>query len=402
VPLCCSANRRILYRVLTSTSSVMPPLAGSANSAATAAATRHATTIATAGETSEIARAAPVEIAPLADSGAMPEIARAAALAEPDTMPKAPAIEVPRLAMQAAAKPARTKIDPRLVLALAAVYLIWSSTYLAIRFAIAELPPLLMAGGRYFAAGLVMLAIARRRGAAWPTARQWLRVLPIGALLFLCGNGFVVLGEQTVSSGGAAVVCATMPLWTGVLAALTGERPSWREWLSLAIGFIGVLVLMGGPTLAGAPIHLVLIMLSPMCWALASVLARRQARTWASGAILSSAMQMLTGGACLMLVGGIRGESFPEHASAGAWLAVVYLAVFGSLIGFTAYNWLLRNARPVVATSYAYVNPILAVVIGAVISGEPLGITTLIANVLIVGAIALALARPASAAPRRT
>jgi len=286
---------------------------------------------------------------------------------------------------------ATRRIDPRLVLSLAAVYVVWSSTYLAIRFAIAELPPLLMAGGRYSIAGLVMLAVARRRGAAWPSAGQWLRVVPIGALLFLCGNGFVVIGEATVSSGGAAVVCATMPLWTGVWGALGGERATWRDWLSLAIGFIGVLVLMGGPSLQGRPLHLVLIMLSPMCWALATVLARRQSREWGIGAAMSSAMQMITGGATLIVASLIDGERLPAHASASAWLAVVYLLVFGSLIGFTAYNWLLRNARPVVATSYAYVNPILAVLIGAAISGEPLGLTTLIANVLIVGAIALAL-----------
>jgi drug/metabolite transporter (DMT)-like permease len=303
-------------------------------------------------------------------------------------------------ATRAASRPA---IDPKLILSLAAVYLIWSSTYLAIRIAITELPPLLMAGARYFAAGLVMLAIARRRGAGWPTFEQWLRVVPSGALLFLCGNGFVVIAEQSVSSGGAAVVCATMPLWTGVLAAVSGERPSWREWLSLAIGFVGVVVLMGGPSLAGHPFHLVLIVLAPMCWALGSVIARRQFKAWGTSAALSSAMQMLTGGAALIVAGALRGEHFPEHASAGPWLAVGYLAVFGSLIGFTAYNWLLRNARPVVATSYAYVNPILAVLIGAAISGEPLGWTTLIANALIVGGIALALTRTAGArAGRRT
>jgi drug/metabolite transporter (DMT)-like permease len=277
------------------------------------------------------------------------------------------------------------------------VYVIWSSTYLAIRIVIAELPPLLMAGLRYSAAGLVMLAIAKRRGAAWPSAEQWLRVLPAGALLFVCGNGFVVVAEQSVSSGGAAVVCATMPLWTGVLVALGGERPSWREWLSLGIGFVGVLVLMGGPSLAGEPLHLWLVVLSPICWALGSILSRRQAQKWHTGALLLSAMQMLTGGGMLLIIGAVHGERIPAHASAGAWLAVAYLGVFGSLIGFTAYNWLLRNARPVVATSYAYVNPILAVLLGAAISGEPLGVTTLIANALIVGAIALALGRARTA-----
>lgn len=317
-----------------------------------------------------------------------------------DSSVPAPATAPATSAATPIATPTRAAVDPRLILSLAAVYLIWSSTYLAIRIAITELPPLLSAGSRYVAAGVVLLALARRRGAAWPAARQWLGVVPSGALLFLCGNGFVVIAEQSVTSGGAAVVCATMPLWTGVLAAISGERPSWREWLSLAIGFVGVLVLMGGPSLQGEPLHLVLVVLSPMCWALASVISRRQFRAWGTGALMASAMQMLVGGAILMAAGGLRGEPLPLHASLGPWLAIGYLAVFGSLIGFTAYNWLLRNARPVVATSYAYVNPILAVLIGAVISGEPLGWTTLIANMLIVGAIALALAGPAARASR--
>ena len=305
------------------------------------------------------------------------------------------AVPVLAIASDRADRPAtRSRIDPRLIVSLVALYLFWSTTYLAIRIAITELPPLLMAGARYSAAALVLLVVARRRGAAWPRADQWVRVVPAGALLFLCGNGFVVLAEQSVSSGGAAVVCATMPLWTGVLAALGGERPSWREWLSLGIGFIGVLVLMGGPSLAGEPLHLFLIVLSPICWALGSVLSRRQSQAWGTGAAMTSAMQMLTGGALLVVAGMLHGEHVPAHASAGSWLAVVYLLVFGSLIGFTAYNWLLRHARPVVATSYAYVNPVLAVLLGAAISGEALGATTLIANVLIVGAIALALGRP--------
>ena len=117
-------------------------------------------------------------------------------------------------------------IDPRLIACLAAVYLIWSSTYLAMRMVVSELPPLLMASLRYATAGLVMLALAKQRGAPWPSARHWLRVAPVGALLFVGGNGFVAIAELTVSSGGAAVVCAMMPLWTGVLAALSGERPA--------------------------------------------------------------------------------------------------------------------------------------------------------------------------------
>jgi len=287
-------------------------------------------------------------------------------------------------------------IDPRLIASLAAVYLIWSSTYLAMRIAITDLPPMLMASFRFSPAGLVLMAIAKRRGAAWPSATQWLRMAPVGALLFLCGNGFVAVAEQSVSSGGAAVVCATMPLWTGVLAAISGEKPSRREWLALVLGFIGVVVLMGGPSLQGKPVHLALIVLSPLCWSLGSIVSRRLAKSSKSDVIMSSAMQLLLGSALLAIVGIARGERLPAHASATSWLAVGYLFIFGSLLGFTAFNWLLRNTRPVIATSYAYVNPILAVLIGAVVSGEALGVTTLVANVLIVGAVALALgkARP--------
>jgi drug/metabolite transporter (DMT)-like permease len=289
---------------------------------------------------------------------------------------------------------ARLPINVRLIACLAAVYLIWSSTYLVMRLALAELPPLLMASIRFAVAGTVMLAIARRRGAAWPSARQWLGAVPVGALLFLGGNGFVAIGEQSVSSGGAAVVCAMMPLWIGVLAAVSGERPSRREWLSLGLGFVGVLVLMGGPSLQGEPLHIAVILLAPVCWALGSILSRRQGLRAPSDTFMSAAMQMLAGSAALAIAGLARSEQLPAHISPHTWLAVGYLVVFGSVIGFTAYHWLLRNARPVVATSYAYVNPILAVVIGAVASGEALGITTLIANVLIVGAIALALGKP--------
>jgi drug/metabolite transporter (DMT)-like permease len=290
----------------------------------------------------------------------------------------------------------RTAVDPRLAASLAALYLIWGSTYLAMRIAVSELPPLLMASMRFVGAGSIMLLVALRRGATWPRAIDWARMLPIGALFCVGGNGLVAIGELSVSSGGAAVVCATMPLWVGVLGVITGERPTAREWLSLVVGFIGVVVLMGGPSLAGQTEHVVALMFAPVCWALASVLSRRlPKRANAAGdTFMQPAMQMLTGGMLLAIVGAASGERLPVHASTESWLAVAYLCIFGSLIGFTAYSWLLRNARPAVATSYAFVNPILAVVIGAVLSGEPLGISTVIANVLIVGAVMLVLARP--------
>jgi drug/metabolite transporter (DMT)-like permease len=270
---------------------------------------------------------------------------------------------------------------------------IWSSTYLAMRIAIVELPPLLMASVRYAAAGLVMLLIALRRGAAWPTMGEWLRVLPIGALLFVGGNGFVAIAQQSVSSGGSAVVCAMMPLFVGVLGIVTGERPTIREWIALAIGFVGIIVLMGGPSLAGEPHHIAILIAAPACWALGSVLARRLTGPITNNSFMLPAMEMLTGGFALGIGGVIHGERLPVEASATSWAALVYLWLFGSLIAFTAYNWLLRNARPVVATSYAYVNPPLAVLLGAAISGEALGLSTLVANALILAAVYLVLSR---------
>lgn len=292
---------------------------------------------------------------------------------------------------QLAAKPA---VEPKLIASLTAVYLIWSSTYLAMRIVVVDLPPLLSASLRFVTAGVVMLVIALRRGARMPSLRDALRVAPAGVFLFVGGNGFVSIASQSLASGGIAVVCATMPLWTGVLGYLVGERPTGREWLSLLVGFVGVLVLLGSPSLSGKPAHIAVAIASPILWAIGSLIARRARDVGgAHAALLGPALQMLTGGIALGIVALVRGEQLPIDASASSWLALGYLIVFGSLVGFTAYAWLLRNARPTVATSYAYVNPILAVLLGAVLYGEPLSWSTAAANILIVGAVMLALTR---------
>jgi drug/metabolite transporter (DMT)-like permease len=289
------------------------------------------------------------------------------------------------------------KVETKLVASLAAVYLIWSSTYLAMRIVVHEpgaLPPLFSASIRFCTAGVILLAYALRKGAKLPPLRDWLRVAPVGAFLFVGGNGFVAIASQSAPSGGIAVVCALMPIWVGIFGASVGVRPTAREWLSLFIGFAGVVVLLGGPSLAGKPVHIVLAILSPMMWAVGSLLSRRTKDVGGShGAFIGPALQMITGGLALLTVALLRGERIPLDARPTAWLGLGYLIVFGSLVGFTAYAWLLRNARPVVATSYAYVNPILAVFIGAALYHEPLGWTTLVANVLIVGAVILALRR---------
>ena len=285
---------------------------------------------------------------------------------------------------------------------LAAVYVIWGSTYLAMRVMVVEgLPPMLSAAIRFSSAGIVMFAIARARGARMPSREEWKRVAPVGVLLFVGGNGLVSIASQSIHSSGAAVVCALMPLWVGVLGTFVGEKPTVREWVALVIGFVGVIVLMGGPSLAGKPVHVLLVNLAPITWAAGSLLARRTKEVGGAHAgVMGPAMQMICGGAALACVAFVRGERIPVDAGAHGWMALAYLWVAGSLIAFNAYAWLLRNARPVVATSYAYVNPVIAVVIGAALYGEPFGWTTAVANVLVVAAVMLALA-PRSGNGRR-
>jgi drug/metabolite transporter (DMT)-like permease len=284
----------------------------------------------------------------------------------------------------------KARPDPRLWLSMAAVFVIWGSTYYAMRVAVTGLPPLLMGAARFVVAGTVLLVVARLGGAPWPSWRDWKRALPVGVLFFIGGNGFVAIAETSIDSGVAAVVCATMPLWTAVIASVLGERPSGREWLGLACGFAGVVVLVGAAWHGADPAHLVLLILSPFCWACGSMLSRRL--PGAPGAA-GSALQMVTGGVALTIVALIRGEAFSVDAPANSWIALAYLIVFGSLIGFTAFGWLLRNTRPAVATSYAYVNPAIAVAVGAVVGGETIGAGTLVGAGLIVGAVALVVTR---------
>ncbi len=280
----------------------------------------------------------------------------------------------------------------RLILAMAAVYIVWGSTYLVMRIAVEHLPPMLMGSIRFTVAGSILLAWSAARGATWPTARQWLAALPIGVLLFAGGNGFVAIAETEVSSGIAAVVCATMPLWMAVFSSLAGERPSGREWLGVALGLAGVGILVSGAEMAAAPVAAAILCASPLAWALGSLLSRRLSQ---APGLMAAASQQLLGGFALVVIGLARGERLPHPADVtfdAVW-AVAYLIVFGSLIAFSAYAWLLRNARPAVATSYAFVNPAIAVVLGAALGAETIGPTTLIATPLIIAAVVLVVGR---------
>lgn len=268
-------------------------------------------------------------------------------------------------------------------IALVALYLVWGSTYLAVRVAIEGLPPLGMAGVRYVLAGVILLAVLRVRGSAMPNRRQWILSLPLGALFFLCGNGFVVLAERTIDSSIAAVVCATTPLIAAGIGGMMGERPSRAEMMGTVLGLSGVMLLALGSPLASSGPRGLLVLLAPIAWAIASMLARR---TGATG-FGSAAAQMTAGGAWMLLASVLSGERLPEIVSLRVAFAWMYLVTFGSLVGFSAYVYLLGRTRPAVAMSYAYVNPIVAVVLGALIGGEHIGPATLMATALIAAGV---------------
>jgi drug/metabolite transporter (DMT)-like permease len=268
-------------------------------------------------------------------------------------------------------------------LALGALYLVWGSNYLAMRVAIEGLPPLGMAGVRYGLAGVILLAVLRLRGSKLPDKRQWLLALPLGALFFLGGNGLVAIAEKTIDSSIAAVVCATMPLVAGGIGGMMGERPSRAEIVGTLLGVSGVALLALGSPLASSGPRGLLVLFAPISWALGSMLARK---TGATG-FGSAAAQMVAGGGWMLLASVLSGEHLPETISFRAAFAWTYLVTFGSLVGFSAYVYLLGRTRPAVAMSYAYVNPIVAVVLGALIGGEHIGPATLMATALIAAGV---------------
>lgn len=293
-------------------------------------------------------------------------------------------------------------LDRRTLFALFLVYVVWGSTYLVMRFAVEGLPPLLMGGTRFLVAGAALAAFLRLRGEAFPTWKQWLWSAPVGTLFFLFGNGLVAIAELKISSGIAAVVCATMPLWAAGLGVFFGERTTPREWAAMGLGLGGVAILTAGSELRADLTSTLVLMGAPIAWALGSLLARRLPLP---KGMMSAAAQMLTGGGMLFLVAALRGERLPPEISTKAVASVVYLIVFGSLVGFSAYNFLLRNARPAVAMSYSYVNPAIAVLLGAALGSEQLHGNTLIATGLIIAAtVAMvgARARPTAVLLTRT
>ena len=256
------------------------------------------------------------------------------------------------------------------IMALIAVYLSWSSTYLAIKFALESFPPLLMMGIRFFLFGLIAYAWLRLRGAARPNLREWWWSSVIGIFLMLGGSAGVAYAEQWVTSGLAALVIATTPLWTVLFATIWKHRPNRVEWLGLSIGFSGIVLLNMGGDLRANPVSAGLLVLAALCWAFGSVWSRQVPLP---KGMMAGAAQMIAGGAIVLIVGFATGERITTLPSLRSVAAVAYLGIVGSLIGFTAYLYLLGRVRPALATSYAYVNPVLALLLGLWLGGEKIG-----------------------------
>ena len=278
-----------------------------------------------------------------------------------------------------------------LIAALLSLYVIWGSTYYAMRVALETLPPYSMGAVRFSIAGLLLFVVLRARGAEWPTLREWLAAGAVGTLLLVMGNGFIVLAERSVDSGTAATVITTMPLWMAAIGWLWGERPKARELLGLLFGFAGILVLKNGGGLSLHGVDGLAVLLSPVAWAVGSLWSRRLPMP---KGLMSSACQMLSAGPLMFLVAFARGERLQGPVSGESIAALVYLIVFGSLIAFSAYGYVLRSTRPLIASSYAYVNPLVALAIGAALGGEHLTARKLGACALtVIGVLVVTLSR---------
>ena len=251
--------------------------------------------------------------------------------------------------------------------ALASVYVLWGSTYLAIRYALESYPPFLLGTFRMFTAGALMYAVLRMRGAAPPTAKQWRTLVVLSIFMVLLSNGLVNLAETEVGSGMAAIAVASMPLFAGVFAMLRGRHPTRSEWVGLVIGFGGVVWLNAGSNLSTSTLGLVCLTIAPIAWAWGSIWSRDLDLPVP---FMAAAGQMIAGSGWMLAAALVTGERMTTMPTLEATAALLWLIVAGSIFGFTAYIWLLHHVRPALATSYAYVNPPIAVLFGAVIAGE--------------------------------
>jgi drug/metabolite transporter (DMT)-like permease len=289
----------------------------------------------------------------------------------------------------------------KIVLAFLAIYTIWGSTYLFIRFGVETLPPFLMAGGRFLAAGSLMYAWMRWRGSPAPTLAQWRSATIIGALLLLIGNGGVTWAEQMIPSGVTALLISTSPIWFVMLDWIWfgADRPTGKVLAGLSLGLAGVIWLIGpDKILQGggfAPVGILVLMLATASWAGGSLYSRRASLP--SSPFMATAMEMIAGAALLLAASALTGEMWhwdPSTVSLKSLLSVIYLAIFGSLIGFTAYVWLLRVVSPARVSTYAFVNPVIAVFLGWTLGGEEFSVRMGFAALVILVGVVLIVMRP--------
>jgi drug/metabolite transporter (DMT)-like permease len=286
-------------------------------------------------------------------------------------------------------------------LCLGIVYVVWGSTYLAIRVAVETMPPLLMGAARFTTAGLLLYAVARARGATSVRSLSRAQIGAcwiVGSLLAAGGNGVVNAAEQYIPSSLAALVISSVPLWVVVMRRVTGESIPRLTLVSVAIGFGGValLLLPGGATHVGKPIGFVLVVLAAFSWALGSFTSRRLPLP--PNALLSTALQMFGGGITLLVAGLALGETsdvHPDRFSTDSLLAFAYLIFIGSLVAYTAYVWLLQNAPISKVATYAYVNPVIAILLGWAILSENVTTTMLVGAAVIVCSVAATVRREA-------
>jgi len=280
--------------------------------------------------------------------------------------------------------------------AFAIVYIVWGSTYLAIRYAVETIPPFLMVGTRFIVSGVLLYTWARLRGDQRPTAAQWRDATIVGILMLCLGNGAVSWAEQRVPSGLAALLVAVVPLWMVLLDWLRphGARPRVLVIVGVVVGLAGLFVLIGPDSLSGHGavdlVGAIVLIAGSLAWAAGSIYTRYG--TVPESAVMSTGVQMIGGSAALLIVGVARGELamlHPAQISAHSWEGWIYLVTFGSLLGFTAYIYLLQNVSPAKASTYAYVNPLVAVLLGWAIAGETVTTRSLAAAAIILGGVAM-------------
>jgi drug/metabolite transporter (DMT)-like permease len=275
-----------------------------------------------------------------------------------------------------------------IVLALFCTYFIWGSTYLAIRFGIESFPPFLMAGIRFALAGSILYTAMRFLGASNPTKRQWQAATVVGIMLPALGNGTVCYVQQTVSSSVAALSIATAPIWMAIFSSIWGHKITNKEWLGIAIGLVGIVLLNVGGSLHGDLVSAMLLIFAAASWSLGSVWSKHMDLP---RGLMASASQMLAGGLVLLCVSAFQGESWPQHISAKSWGAMLFLVVLGSIVAYSAYQYLLKIVRPLVASSNTFVNPVVACIVGILFASEHVSTNEYIALAIILLGVFLVL-----------